>query len=509
MSPKKDEFIERRIVTGLIVSTDFVSEVYKIWNPEFLESITAVLLASWCLDYYENYHQAPGKDIEGIYSSKLKEGSVQEEQAESIETILAGLSDEYSREQFNVPYLLDQTREHFQEQKLKKHIKEIRTELLGGSITEAEKLACSYLPIISEEYKAVNPFTISAERIKKAFAQREQPLINFPKALGEFWNDQLVRDSFIALLGAEKKGKTFMLMEIAMRAMSSGCHVAFFQAGDMSEEQQLMRFWIYLAKRSDKEKYCRGMYVPVVDCKLNQINNCNKKDRECGVGVLEQDKALKYDDLTALYHNNPDYKPCRNCQEMKGTPWLQWHPGTQPLTWKDAYKKGRDWQNKHKKEFKLCTYANETLSIMEIKALLRIWERQEGFVPDVIVIDYADILAPDPDFKRLDFRHQQNKTWQRLRALSQTQHCLVVTATQAASRSYDKESLKLSDFSEDKRKYAHVTAMYGLNQKPEEKKIGLMRLNALVVRDDNFIISDQVTILQRLQMGRPFLGSYR
>ena len=50
---------------------------------------------------------------------------------------------------------------------------------------------------------------------------------------------------------------------------------------------------------------------------------------------------------------------------------------------------------------------------------------------------------------------------------------LVVTATQADANSYDRTSLKMSNFSEDKRKLAHVTAMYGLNQDPAGREKGI------------------------------------
>ena len=68
----------------------------------------------------------------------------------------------------------------------------------------------------------------------------------------------------------------------------------------------------------------------------------------------------------------------------------------------------------------------------------------------------------------------------------------------------------MKNFSEDKRKYAHVTAMYGLNQDPQdrEKKIGLMRINEIVVREGDFSNTKEVTVIQNLARGRPFLGSY-
>ena len=62
------------------------------------------------------------------------------------------------------------------------------------------------------------------------------------------------------------------------------------------------------------------------------------------------------------------------------------------------------------------------------------WEAREGFVPDVIVIDYADLL--EADGKSTEFRHKQDSIWKGLRAMSQKRHALVLTATQADAASY-------------------------------------------------------------------------
>jgi hypothetical protein len=138
------------------------------------------------------------------------------------------------------------------------------------------------------------------------------------------------------------------------------------------------------------------------------------------------------------------------------------------------------------------------------------WEREDNFIADVIVIDYADLLAPDPDIARLEWRNQVNKIWQRLRRLSQERACLVLTATQANARSYDeKKLLTRRNFSEDKRKLAHVTAMFGLNQTGEEKELNVLRVNPIVVREEEYSPSQSITLLQRLQKGRPIAASYK
>ena len=125
----------------------------------------------------------------------------------------------------------------------------------------------------------------------------------------------------------------------------------------------------------------------------------------------------------------------------------------------------------------------------------------------MIVIDYADLLVGEAK----DFRHLQNEIWKDLRRLSQEKgQPLVITATQADAKSYDADKLKLTNFSEDKRKYAHVTAFYGLNQDKfgREKQIGILRINELLLREGDFGVGNQVFILQNLGRGKAFLGSY-
>ncbi len=506
-----DAFVERRIVTGMVVSTEYMNEIANIYSSEFLSSSSARLLASWCLRYYQQYHKAPGRDIEGIFAHEMKQLS--DEQIADIEGILDSLAQDYDREQFNVDYLLDQTKEYFRTQHLRQFVDRVKNSLDAGEVSEAEKTALEYVALSATEEaenRVIDPFA-SALRIKKAFELQAEPIIRFPKALGEFWNSQLTRNALVGIMGPEKRGKSYWLLEFAMRGMASGCNVAFFQAGDMSEDQQLRRICIYLAKKSDRKRYCQGMYVPTLDCWHNQTDTCTRKERECDIGIFTTDREqsdITLDQLIEAKERRPDYVPCRNCNHMKGAVWIEWEGETTPLTWKEAYKKAKEWQKKHNKRFKLATYPNETLTVSEIKTLLDLWERKENFIPDVIVIDYADILDSDPDAKRLDWRNQNNKIWQRLRSLSQERHCLVITATQAAASSYEKETIQLTDFSEDKRKYAHVTAMYALNQTDEEKKLGVMRLSELVIRDDEFDRTRQVKVLQCLQKGRPFIGSF-
>ena len=508
-----DGFIERKIAIGMIVSTDYLAQVIPIWNAKLLQSSTIRKLTSWCLKYYGKYNKAPNNEIETIFRHKIK--SLTKDDIEDIEETLSSISHEYERNVYNHEYLIDQTKEYLHSRKLLLHANAITEATEHGDLSEADLLANNYIGQTEEEKTWVDPFQDPPGILRTAFMTRPKPLIKFSSALGAFWNDQFCRDGFVALLGPEKRGKTFMLMEIALKGIMSGCNVALFQAGDMSEKQQLMRLCIHLAGKSNQAKYCGPLWVPKIDCIKNQLDDCEYEDRACDFGIWEKRHKLgelTFTELINTYENNESYIPCTNCNEYRkrknGALWLKRTPAVNPLTWHEVRERLIIFRKRYGKRFRLITYPNETLTMTEIKTMLNLWEQKDGLVFDIIIIDYADILAPDADCARLSSRDQNNKIWQRMRRLSQEKHCLLVTATQASASSYGKTFLQLGDFSEDKRKYAHVTAMYGLNQTDEEKKMGLMRLNEMVIRDGDFNRTNYVNVIGRLQMGRPILGSF-
>jgi len=510
-----DEFIERRIAIGAVVSSEYLRSLSMIYQSRFIDSVPIKTVVGWCLNYYEKYKRAPGKDIEGIYTTNLSQ--LPEDRAERIERILGSLSEEFEREEkFNVEYLLDQTEKYFKSQHLKQCAEAVQEALERGELLEAEHEVVGYKPVSLHMSSAVDIFDDpEGELVRKTFKDSDKPLVKFPGDLGVFWNEELTRDAFVALLGPEKRGKSYWLMEIMFRAARSKANVVFFQAGDLTEKQQMRRMYTYVARRSWKEKHCGELLVPVMDCVYNQLDTCDKDVRECDFGPfreydLEQLKTLEIEKYIEAIKEYDDYKPCTVCRKLgggfKGAVWYKVRKPVKPLTPALAYKEVEKKMKVYGKRMKVLTYPSGTLKVSQIEQHLDLLEKLEDFVADVVVIDYADILQPE---RGGEYRHQQNQIWRDLRSLSQSRCCLVVTATQADSRSYDKKGvLTMSNFSEDKRKLGHVTAMYGLNQTVEEKRKGLMRLNKLVIREDEFTVLDQVTVLQCLQIGRPCIGSF-
>jgi len=523
MTKIKEDFIERRIITGLIISKDYLERVQRFWDPMLLDTPEFRKIAGWCIEHYQQYHTAPDMDIESIYMTHLKEGHISKSEAQYIEKVLNDLSDDYGRDtHFNAAYLYDQTVQYLKGQELAHHNEEVQMLMDAGRVEDAEALIHAYHSSILQDVSI--GLDLSSEealdRIDKAFNISVQQVLSYPGAIGTMWNEQLIRGGFIAFLAPEKRGKTFMLMDLALRGIRQKSNVAFFQAGDMTEAQQLKRIAVYLAKRSNQERYCGTHFRPIGDCIYNQLDLCTRSDRNCDHGIFDttlevylhsRQTYMNLEVLQEKYKEFPKYKPCDSlaCDKRMGCVWITKVPKKEPLTGATAQQVVSKFFVRYKRRFKLVTYPADSLSVDEIHRVLDTWEQEDGFVPDIVCVDYADLLAPDTSIK--EFRHQVNAVWKSLRGLSQEKHILLVTATQADADSYKQGRLNKSNFSEDKRKLAHVTAMYGLNQDAHdrEKKLGNMRINEIVVREGEFSNSNEVYLLQDLYAGRPYLESFK
>lgn len=516
--------IEHKIILGLITSDDFLREIAPIWDPQLIEEPACKRLAIWAMEYYDQYNKAPGQDIWSIFYSKRS--TLQDDLAEDIsDEILPGLADVNEDEPINLTYLLDQTHKHFTKRNLKVFTEEINGYLLDDKLLDAENKASEYKPVAKEIGNEVDFKEEAAlDKVEKAFSRTEDIVIKYPRQLGKYWNRELRKGGFVAFMATEKRGKTFFLMDMAMRGITNRKKIAFFQAGDMTEEDQIMRVCVHLTKRSNIEEYTGKMWEPCRDCIWNQLNTCEKPERQSEVGVLEEwtEKQIRteitLDQLQDAWNMNKDmqlgYEPCHNCDDYwdkrgYGSVWINKINAGKPLTMVEAKKKFNKTMT-GKANLKLSTHVNGTLSVKNIRSYLELWSKQDSFVPDAVIIDYADLLVTE---FHTDFRHQQFEIWKDLRGLSQDKSLgepLVITATQSDAKSYDQNILRMANFSEDKRKYGQVTAMYGLNQDKagREKKIGMMRINELVKREGSFSENEVIVVLQNLKRGQPCLQSY-
>lgn len=502
---KVDMSLEKRILTGMIISDRYLRDVIGLYNPNLLEITYGSIIAGWCIRHYKKYEQAPRELIKDIYEA-WNRSNPNQDQAKYIEAFLATLSEEYEHaEKFNVEYLMDGTVAYFKARSYRVLAEDLQYYLDENDIDAAETAYREFHKIEKTCSPGVDVFD-DEDAWREAFDVNTESLFSVPGKLGQLLNEELKRDSFISLMGIAKIGKTWNLTFLAQCAVRARCNVAMFQVGDLSQGQMMLRNGIYITQRSNKLKYCGELLIPVKDCENNQKNLCSNKGRACRFGCYDTDgNILPYDEALG-------YVPCTSCSgkkgDYKGAVWHEKRRPVRPLTWQEAYKAAQEYKHKHKtKRYKLSTHSSRSISVSGIQQQLDTWERLEGWIPDVIIIDYADILAPERKGNK-ESRDDINESWMALRGLSQSRHCCVITATQANGMAIKEKSVGREHYAGDRRKYDHVTAMYSLSQTPEEKRKGITRWGAVVVREDDWDEEHHVKVLGCLQIGRPYLDSY-
>lgn len=460
-----DGDIERSVLIGMIVDTDALNKIAPKWEKKGnLQSSWSNIIGGWCVKYALKYGKAPGKYILQLYQSWAKVTHNKEDK-KIIERLLLDVNDEYKslKRSSNSDYVVDLAAKHFNDVKAIKLAEEIASDIRNGDSDKVFKKITTFTKVELGKETHVDA-TKDKQVLKESMRVSNKPcLIKYPDDAGEFLNRLLVRDAFVSIEATEKKGKSFLLLDMAWRGVEQKRRVAFFDVGDQSQSQVIRRFGVRISQRP--------FTAQTVDIPRKLTLSHTGEEIELDVSTSQK-----------IFRRDLSYK----------------------TAWKAVKKQTSKYGLKSRNYLRIVNRPNASCSILDIKSILQEWERT-GWVADVIIIDYADILAPIS--ATVDSREQINATWMQMRALSQHYHCLVVTATQASAKAYGAKYIAMEHFGNDKRKRAHVTASIGLNQTEREKDKGVMRMNLIVTREIPSTINKCLYVAGSLALANPIMKS--
>jgi hypothetical protein len=446
---------EKDIVTGLITSTDYLKQVYTFCDQKLLTVGYARTVAAWCLEYFHEYQQAPFSDIKAIFERE-KEKSLDSDTAQNIESFLENLNDQYEDTTYNVDFQVNKALNYFKGLALDLLMERVRAARLQGHYAEAEALLKQFQKVEKNKSKGVEVWT-DTEAIARTIHKSREEIFSFPGAMGQIIRP-FRRKDFVAVVGPSKRGKSWLLIEIAFLAAVCGYNVVFYSF-EMTEEDILMRLYQRIT------------------------------------GLLEPSKDSDRGTIHLPYFGN-EY-------DATGQPGMKTEVRKR-LTVEEVEKRlAGIRQVVRESKFKLeCAPAN-SMSVPDVNISLDNMEYYDNFIPDVIVSDYADITAPE---RQQDKRHQIDETWQGYRAISQKRNCLVVTASHSNKATFDR-NVRQGDMAEDYRKLHHVTWAGALNQTEEEIDQGVMRLSVIADRFNRYNPNTEALMTQCFDIGRFYLDS--
>jgi hypothetical protein len=508
--------IEKKVIIGMIVSKKYLQEIYQLADLSYFQSTYTRKIAEWCLEHYSYYEEAPFDTIQDIYSNNKP--NLSQEDSELINTLLLDVSKKYEVEGINVPYLLDRTVEFFKSRELEITAGNIQVLLSKGDLASAEEQVANYRKVQKLASNWINPF--DPDEIYETFQDKDFEFFKFPGVLGEFLG-AMERGWLVGVSGAFKAGKTWFVQEFGVIALLSGLRVAFFSL-EMNEKAMKERLYRRFTAAGDYEG---EQIYPVFDCLKNQNGTCLLRRRVQDVQLLDEsgnkpefDKDHPYRVCTACRNLKEKNYPDREEDIWKENEADQGRREYQAETWFEilerpefsAYETERAMKGFRKQFghlYRIKAYPRFSANTGEIKRDLDLLEMVEGFIPDLIIIDYVDILKPEDS--AISGIEKEDRSWIALARLAAERHTLVVTPTQVKIDALKTEVIDVTHMARWVGKLAHVDIMITLNQLEKEKPMGRARVGVIAHRHKEFMPGSTVTILQRPKLGQIHLDSER
>ena len=382
--------VERRIVIGTLYSEDFLKRVRSKLELQYFEGEPARAVLRVVLKLWDTSGIVLGDEFP-YYISGVLVG----DEAELAKTFFESIQP--AEKHISVDALTELAFLFFARRSAEILIEQAENSLATGNVDRAVQLLENYTPPRQIQHNEVDIF--GKEVIEGVFQQQE-PLFTYNGELGAMLNPFMKRSSFVAILAPEKRGKSWFLIEFAMKALKAGHKVLFIEAGDMSTNQLMTRFFTYITGRPIGKTRA---IVPMWDCELSRKGQCGKMWYQHSPAQYKEGDGLTHTDI---YENG--YRPCSACAERG-----EWFPArglavvqrVKPLTRENIEKLaiyGDEILGRYGGDLKVFTYPANTLRVSDIAELMRELDEQRGWQPDVVVIDYADILAPE---LRREYRH--------------------------------------------------------------------------------------------------------
>lgn len=493
---------EKQVIINLILNTEFCTRILPVIDYNYFNSKHAKILINWVQVFYEEYGTAPGIHIKDIFDTERV--FLDEEEEEQVASVLHHLSEvAESAEAKNVEVLVDNANDLFRERHLVRQKDALEQKLHQGDIVGAENVVnLQYSGVVTKfDFIDFSDMDYIRKVVRSMIETQEldNAFFTFSGRFGEFIG-AVNRGWFVAFLAPAKKGKTTYMMEAVISGMLKRLNVVLISL-EMPIDQLYARFLLSVTGQKPEDD-TGSILSPIMDCAYNQDGSCEKDKRVWAGSCLCPDTG----DVLP-YHMKEEWEVCTECRgtpDFSPTAWVV--PVEKEYYNEEEYvKKAYSFSRLYGKYCRAIHKPSRSCTVEDLQAEVDLLINKDNFIPDVIVIDYADLLNPSQNTGQK--RHDLDDIWERLRAWGQSKDVLIITASQTNRMSADAPYMKDTHVAEDYSKIAKLDIAIGLCQNDQDKEMGIMRLNKVAHRHKEYVISHTCTVLQELTYQQAILDS--
>jgi replicative DNA helicase len=440
--------LQENILTLLCFNLEFCKLVRSIVSPNLFESATYRDIADQAIGYIDKFGEPIAEhlpdELEDVLTGKDKK------KAQSYQRVLDNLF--MAKDSVNVTYTVSKLHDFVRQQNLKgavvKAVEAIEAGDLNLAEVELNKGLRSQVNVfelgtnMSDSNSAMDFFDDMEEGIRTGIVELDKRDI-MPHA-GEL----------LLVVAPMKKGKSWSLMHMGKFAIL--------------QRKTVVHISLEMSEKKVKQRYIQMFY------------SVSKREAHVKIPLFKTDDlgrltSIEYEDLTRPTLNDTDIKKTLTAKVKK-----------------DFTKRST---------LIIKQFPTKQLTINELNAYLDGLERFHKIVPDMLIIDYPDLMKIDS----ANLRVETGNIYQELRGIAVKRNCALVTASQGNREAMKAKMVTDSMIAEDISKIATADIVITYSQTEHEKSLGLARLFVSNARndEDKFV----VLIAQAYAIGQFCLNS--
>lgn len=417
----KDALAEN-VIAALCFNEECAAQLLLTVTPEMFEGRLQVIVAR-VMDYIRKYNRPPGRHVRDLFANELRnrdtQGMSYQVHFEMIEGIAGHLQPQY---------VLDQLDTFVETAALRKVIENANVALQTGDL-EGAKLA-----LISTEAQVSfshGTWLHEPEEMLRFMNRADDELYSSGIDELDIRGVRPARKTLMVMIAPPKSGKSWYLINQGKKNLARRKSVLHITC-ENSEE--------LTAKRYIMSLYAMSTY---------QLNNLRLPffDRIEGGGM-----SLRLDQLD--------------------TPTVIDQTQRAPLT-------ARLRQLDMRPRLLIKEFPSGTLTVPQIIAFMDMLERTEGFVPDLLIVDYPKMMR----VSQRDYRLDLGRILIELRGVGVSRNVAVTTVMQGSKLSRTAHVVNSGMVAEDYSVVGTADTIITYSRTPEEKKIGLARILVDSARD--------------------------
>jgi len=492
-----DSSVEKQILTGMIVSSDFLKNIIPSYDSDYFRSSFVKRVSQWILEYYNIYNQAPLKNIESIYEAERER--LDPNEATLIASFLSTLSREFEAlESFNTDYHVQQTLRYYKKREIEIRARNALALVEKDKTEDAEAEMLGLKKISKATSNCYNPF--EQRFIAESFAAKESDFFRFPGAFGDFVGP--LRQGWTVLIAGKYKGyKSSYCLETAFLTSSSKIPTVYVSLEmlrpDINER-------IYKRITAYGEEASNIYIYPRFDCEMNQTGECNRNERENRVQLKTEENP------NPEFTQDSPYRVCSWCRNNDPELYQQaiWFEAVErpKYTYDNVYQKIDDYSKYYGNDYlRVLCYPRFGASVNDVFRDLDMLEHIHGFVPKAVIWDQPEITRSDDRFKS-DWE-SINNIWMRIVGRASEKGYLLFAPSQVTTEALGAAQIKSSNIGRARQILGHVDVAMAINTTTQANRMNVTKIGLLEHRHKKMFEDDELLILRNLDVGQAYLDS--